>query len=65
MKKHVTAQLIKKKQGNTDAPLEYLDDSGGSGPSMERHTTREPAAAAVKGYRTRQVHRRGMLKGGE
>ena len=62
---HKVPQLAQKKSGNTDAPLEYLDDSSGSGPSMKRPTTREPAAPAVKGYRTRQTHRRGTLKGGE
>ena len=62
---HTVPQLVKKKSGNADAPLAYLDDSSGSGPSMKRPTTMEPAAPAVKAYRTRHTHRRGVLKGGE
>ena len=62
---HKMPQLVtKKKADSMDAPLEYLEDSAGSGPSMKRPTTHEPAAQSVKGYRTRQTHRRGALKGG-
>lgn len=60
---HKIPQLSKKVQGDSlaDVPLAYLEDSSGSGPSMKRPTTREPAAQAMRGHRTRQTHRRGKL----
>ena len=62
---HKVPQLIVKKVTKPiEAPLEYDVDTKGSGPSMKRPPTTEPAAQSVKGYRTRQTHRRGMLKGG-
>ena len=63
---HKVPQLMTKKMAEslTGVPLEYLEDSSGSGPSMKRPPTTEPAAQSVTGYRTRQTHRRGTLKGG-
>jgi hypothetical protein len=58
---HKMPQLMNKKQGDSQSgvPLEYLEDSSGSGPSMKRPSV--TPAQSVRGYKTRQTHRRGKL----